>query len=448
MKQTYSIDMINGPLLKNIVLFAVPLMFTNFLQILFNAADTIVVGKFAGETALAAVGATGSIVFLITSLFNGLATGSNVVIARCMGIKKDELISRAVHTSIFVALGGGAILTVIGFIFARSFLIAMSTPKDIIDLSNLYMQIYFCGSLFLLVYDFGAAILRSKGDTQRPLYFLFAGGILNVVLNLIFVIVFQMSVAGVAIATVVSQAVSACLVLIALVKEEDATHLDFCKLRLDETIAWDIIKIGVPAGIQGIVFSLSNVVIQSNINSFNSSTIVAANSAGANIENFAYIGMMAFTQATITFTSQNMGAGKKDAVLKIMLVTLALTVLSSLLISALVYGFGNTLLSFYTNEAMVREYGMIRLKYVVVWLFLNGILDVFVCSMRGMGVSTLPTLLMIIGICGLRLVWLYFAFPYYQTLESIYICFPISWLFTSIIQFILWIFVYKKNVKI
>ena len=177
MKQTYSIDMINGPLLKNIVLFAVPLMFTNFLQILFNAADTIVVGKFAGETALAAVGATGSIVFLITSLFNGLATGSNVVIARCMGIKKDELISRAVHTSIFVALGGGAILTVIGFIFARSFLIAMSTPKDIIDLSNLYMQIYFCGSLFLLVYDFGAAILRSKGDTQRPLYFLFAGGI-------------------------------------------------------------------------------------------------------------------------------------------------------------------------------------------------------------------------------------------------------------------------------
>ena len=447
MNKTHSIDMINGPLLKNIILFAVPLMFTNFLQILFNAADTIVVGKFAGETALAAVGATGSIVFLITSLFNGLSTGSNVVIARYIGLKKDDLTSKAVHTSIVMALGGGILLTVIGVVFAKTFLLAMSTPDDIVDLSNLYMQIYFCGSLFLLVYDFGAAVLRSKGDTQRPLYYLFAGGILNVVLNLIFVIVFQMSVAGVAIATVVSQAVSAGLVMMTLLREEDATRIDIHQLKLDNTIAWDILKIGFPAGIQGVVFSLSNVVIQSNINSFDSSTIVAANSAAANIENFTYIGTMAFTQATITFTSQNIGAGKKEAVLKIMLVTLALTVSSSFLIGVLVYGFGDTFLGFYTNDAIVRGYGMIRLKYVVLWLFLNGILDVFVCSMRGMGISTLPTVLMIIGICGVRLVWLYFAFPYYHTLESIYICFPISWLFTSVIQFVLWLWVYKKNIK-
>lgn len=447
MRAKYRIDMVEGPLLRNIIIFAVPLMFTNFLQMLFNAADTIVVGKFAGEAALAGVGATGSIVFLITSVFNGLGMGANVLIARFIGLNDEDKIKKSVHTSMLMALVAGVILTFVGMMFSQSLLKLMSTPKDIIDLSQLYLNIYFCGSIFLLVYNFGAAVLRSKGDTQRPLYFLIISGVINAVLNLFFVIVLHLSVAGVAIATVISEGISAVLVWMTLMRENDATRLDMHQLYFDMPIVKDIIKIGVPAGIQGVVFSLSNVVIQSYINSFNSSMIVAANSAAANIENFAYIGMMAFTQATLTFTSQNVGARNPHAIFKIMWVTLALTVVSSAFIGALLCFFGNPLLGLYTNEVEVQAYGMIRLQYVVAWLFLNGVLDVFVNSMRGMGVSTSPTLLMILGICGFRLIWLYYAFPYYQSLKSIYICFPISWVLTSFVQFGLWIFVYRKTMS-
>lgn len=442
-----TIDMVNGPLLKNIFVFAVPLMFTNFLQILFNAADTVVVGKYAGGSALAAVGATGSIVFLLTSIFNGLGMGSNVIIAKLLGSKDDEKISKAVHTSMTIAMMGGVALAIIGLLFAKNLLRMMSTPSDIISLSELYMRIYFCGVFFLLVYNFGSAVLRSKGDTKRPLYFLMISGGLNVVLNLIFVIVFKWSVAGVALATVISEAVSAVLVCYTLMKETDATKLEIKKLKLDPHLALEIMKIGIPAGIQGMVFSISNVVIQSSINSFNSSTIVAGNSAGSNIEGFVYIGMMAFTQATITFTSQNIGAKKYSAINRILWVTLFLTTLSAALVGFIVWYFGDFFLSFYTNEQAVVDVGMIRLTYVALWLALNGVLDVFVCSMRGMGASTLPTVVMLVGICGVRLVWLWTVFPAHPTLEVIYLCFPISWIVTSIIQAILWFFVHKKTVQ-
>lgn len=446
-KKNHSIDMVNGPLLKNIFIFAIPLMITNFLQILFNAADTVVVGKFAGQEALAAVGATGSLVFLMTALFNGLGTGANVIIAKLLGSKNDEKISKAVHTSIFIAIAGGVFLAFMGIFLARTCLVAMSTPSSIIDLSELYMRIYFLGSLFLLVYNFGSAVLRSKGDTQRPLYFLMISGVLNVILNLFFVIVLKMSVAGVALATVISEAVSAILVWITLANEEDATRLEVKKLRLDATLAWEIMKIGIPAGIQGMVFSISNVVIQSSINSFDSSVIVAGNSAAGNLEGFVYIGMTAFTQATITFTSQNIGASHFDAIKRIFKLTFVLNLASALIMGFVVWFFGPTLLGLYTNDAAVVDVGMIRLTYVALLLFLNGILDIFVCSMRGMGYSTAPTILMILGICGVRLIWIWTIFPIYPTLEVIYLCFPISWIVTSIVQAILWVVLHRKLLR-
>lgn len=440
MKKEKTIDMVHGPLLKNIILFAIPLMLTNLLQMLFNAADTIVVGKFAGQEALAAVGATGSLIFLLTSIFNGLSMGANVVIAKSIGSRSHEKIVKAVHTSIFISIMGGILLTVLGLFFSKILLGWMATPADIINLSELYMRIYFIGSIPMLVYNFGAAILRSKGDTKRPLYFLIVSGVLNAVLNLFFVIVLKMSVAGVATATVISQTVAAILTIRTLMKAQDETHLDLKAIKMDLQIAMDIMKIGVPAGIQGLVFSLSNVVIQSSINSFNSSVIVAGNSAAGNIENFVYIGMMAFTQATVTFTSQNVGARNYPAIKKVLAQTMILTTVSAFLVGLLTYVFGDTILQFYTNEPEVIRVGLIRLKYVALLLFLNGSLDVFVNSMRGMGYSSVPTLVMIAGICGFRLVWLWTIFPMHRTLEVIYLCFPISWIITTLIQGGLWVY--------
>lgn len=447
MENRHSLDMVHGPLLKNLFIFAVPLMFTNFLQMLFNAADTIVVGKFVGETALAAVGATGSIVFLLTSVFNGLSVGANVIVAKLLGGQDEKKTSLAVHTSIFIGLVGGIVLAILGIFFSRTLLTLMSTPEDIIDLSNLYMQIYFIGAVFLLVYNFGSAVLRSKGDTQRPLVYLMISGLLNVGLNLFFVIVLHMSVAGVALATIISEGVSAALVVGTLMREKDATRLELKQLKLNRHIMLEILKIGIPAGIQGMVFSVSNVVIQSSINSFGSSIIVAGNSAGANLENFVYIGMSAFTQATITFTSQNVGAHNYKAIKRILWLTLILATISALLVSVVVWVFGNTFLGLYTNEPAVKEVGMIRLTYVTLWLALNGVLDTFVSSMRGMGYSTMPTIIMLICICGVRLVWIWTVFAAYSSLEVIYLCFPISWIICSIVQFILWHYTHRDFVR-
>lgn len=441
------LDMVHGPLLKNIWIFAVPLMLTNMLQMLFNTADTVVVGRFAGEQALAAVGSTGSLCGLLISLFNGLSVGSNVLIAKYLGAGDHEKIEKSVHTSITMAAISGIFLMVAGFFLSRPLLQLMSTPADIIDLSETYMQIYFAGTFFLLIYNFGSAILRAKGDTKRPLYFLFICGVTNLVLNLLFVIVFHMSVAGVALATLISQALSAFLVCFTLCHEMDATRLDFKQLGIDVSMALDIIRIGVPAGIQGVVFSLSNVVVQSSINSLNSSAIIAGNSAANNIENFVYIGMSAFNQSCLTFTSQNVGAHNYKRISQIMRTTMLLSIISSVGIGVAVRYFGHSLLSLYTSEPAVIEAGLVRLTYVSMLLFLNGILDVFVDSMRGMGFSTLPTVLMIVGICGIRLTWLLTVFPAHHSLEVIYLCYPLSWSVTSLILGILWFFVHRKIMK-
>ena len=438
--------MANGPLLKNIFIFAIPLIFTNILQMLFNSADTIIVGKFAGDQALAAVGATGSIVFLITSLFNGLATGTNVIVARYIGTGNKDKIKDSIHTSIALASAGGVLLTFVGLFFSKLFLQMMDTPSDFIDLSATYMRIYFLGVIFLLLYNFGSAILRSRGDTQRPLYFLMLSGALNVVLNFITVKFLNLSVIGAAAATVASEAVSAFLVLRVLVNEKDSTKLDLRHLYFDKESFLEILRIGIPAGLSGAVFALSNVVIQSSINSFDSTDIVAGNSAGANIENFVYIGYMAFNQATITFTSQCMGAGRFDRIKEIMVKTLILVVIGAVVMGVAVYLSGPLVLTLYTDKPAVIDVGMIRIKYVAALLVFNGILDVFVNSLRGMGSSSLPTILMIIGICGVRLLWIYTMFPLHRTLETIYLCFPLSWIVTSIVEFILWIIVYRKVV--
>ena len=440
-----SMDMANGPLLKNILIFSIPLIFSNILQMFFNSADTIIVGKFAGDKALAAVGSTGSIVFLITSLFNGLATGTNVVVARYIGTGNKDKIKDSVHTSIALATAGGIVLTFIGLFFSKVFLRMMSTPEDFIDLSATYMRIYFMGVIFLLLYNFGSAILRSKGDTQRPLYFLLISGVLNIVLNFITVYFFHLSVIGAASATVASEALSAFLVLNVLFHEEDATRLDMKHLYFDKESILDIMRIGIPAGLSGAVFALSNVVIQSSINSFNSTDVVAGNAAGNNVENYVYIGYMAFTQATITFTSQCMGAGRLDRIKQIMVTTMAMVVVGAIIMGTVVYLAGPFVLRFYTDKPEVVAVGMVRIRLVASLLVLNGILDVFVNSLRGMGVSTLPTILMVVGICGVRLLWIYTMFPIHHTLESIYLCFPISWAVTSIVEFILWIIVYRRT---
>lgn len=445
--KTQTIDMVNGPLLKNICIFSVPLMLTNLVQMMFNAADAVVMGRFAGQQALAAVGATSSLCFLLISLFNGLSVGSNVVIARYLGANDLGKVEKSVHTSIATAMLSGVFLMIVGFFASRPLLQMMSTPTDIIDLSELYMRIYFVGTFFTLIYNFGAAIFRSVGDTKRPLYFLLISGLIKVVLSLLFVIVFQWGVAGVALSTAIGQAIAAAMVCLTLIKEKGPHHLDFKKLSIDVPMALDIIKIGVPAGIQGMVFALSNVVIQSSINSFNSSVIVAGNSAANNIENFVYIGMSAFTQACITFTSQNIGAHKLQRVGTIFKQSMLLTILSAASIGFLAWFFGEFFLGLYTPDAAVVEAGMVRLLWVTMPLWLNGVLDVFVASMRGFGYSTGPTILTIVGICGVRLTWIWTVFQLHRSLDVIYMCFPLSWIITSIVLGLYWFKCYRKLMK-
>lgn len=441
------LDMVNGPLLKNIIVFSLPVMATMLLQMLFNAADTIVVGNFAGPNALAAVGSTGAIFFLITALFFGLATGVNVIIANAIGANDSDRVQRGVHTAIALSVICGLIATVVGLGASRFVLTLIDTPANILEDSILYMRIIFGGSIFLLVYDFGAAILRSKGDTKGPLYFLIFSGIVNVLLNLFFVIVLHMSVAGVAIATNISQAISAVLVILSLIKDTGICHLNLSKLCLDKASVLQIVKIGVPAGIQGATFALSNVVIMSSINSFHSSTIVAANTTSANIENFVYIGMDAFSAAVMTFTSQNIGAKNYDKIKKIMLSTLALDISFTFLLGFGAYLGSDFFLGLYTNDPMVIKYGAIRLFYVAIFLFLNATLDIFVSSLRGMGYSTSPTIIMLLGVCLFRLLYLWIYFPSHHTLEVIYAVFPISWILTSLALFIQWVYVYRKIMK-
>lgn len=444
-KQGYQIDMLNGPLVGKILLFALPLMLSSLLQLLFNAADVVVVGRFAGKEALAAVGSNGSLINLFVNLFIGLSVGTNVVIARDLGAGKPEHVRRSVHTSITLALISGVFLAIAGVFLSRQMLELMSSPPDVIDLSALYLRIYFLGMPGNLVYNFGAAILRAQGDTRRPLYYLTAAGVINVVLNLIFVIPLQMSVAGVAIATIISQYVSAVLVLLALIRDNGVIHLDLKALSLDWRTVKRILRVGLPAGLQSTLFSISNVVIQSSINSFGSA-VVAGSSAAGNIEGFIYVCTNAFHQAALTFISQNYGAGQCKRVDRIAILCLIYGSFMSLVIGNLIYIFGAPLTSLYApGETEVIAQAVVRLGYVAAFHFLCAFMDIMVGILRGLGHSVVPMIVSLIGSCALRLVWIATIFQAYPTPSCLYVSYPISWAITALAHTIFFFAIRKRT---
>lgn len=441
----YEIDMCTGSILRKMLMFAVPLMFSSILQLLFNAADIVVVGRYAGDNSLGAVGSTTSLINLLTNLFVGLSVGANVLVAHYYGAKEKGDLRKAVHTVITISILSGILLTVIGLVGARQFLIWMDTPTKVLPLATTYLRIYFVGMTATMVYNFGAAILRAVGDTKRPLYYLIFAGAVNVGLNLLFVIKFDMDVAGVALATVISQCISAGLVLRCLIKETGGIHLDLRCLGIDKSNFMKILQVGLPAGFQGMLFSLSNVVIQSSVNGFGE-TIVAGNSAAGNIEGFVYMAMNAFHQAAISFTSQNIGAGRYDRVNKILYTAQLYVVIVGLSMGLAVVKFGEPLLGLYTNNPVVVDAGMIRLKYIVTLYFLCGMMDVMVGSLRGLGYAIMPMIVSLIGACGLRLVWIatIFKLPEFHTIEMIYITYPITWTLTLLAHIICFMIVRRR----
>lgn len=444
----YEIDMCSGPILPKLLKLTLPLMLSSVLQLLFNAADIIVVGNFASDNSLAAVGSTSSLVNLVTNLFLGLSTGANVMTSRYMGAKDDVRVSKTVHTSIFLSIVSGAILTVIGVLFADKMLLLMKTPTEVLDLSTLYLRIYFCGMIAMMIYNFGSSILRSKGDTKRPLYYLTFAGIVNVGLNLILVIFLKMDVAGVALATVISQCVSALLIIRCLMKETDAFRFSFKKLLPDRVITGKILGIGFPAGFQGVVFSLSNVVIQSSINSFGP-IVMAGSAAAASIEGFVWVSMNAFSQGALTFTSQNIGAAKYSRINRIALISCSCAAAAGLILGNLAYLFGDVLLGIYDPRPEIIPPGLTRMSLVCVFYFTCGLMDCIVGSIRGMGYAVTPTIVSLLGACGLRILWIFtiFTIPEYHTEFMLFLSYPISWTITFAAHFICYLFMRRRFPK-
>lgn len=444
-KAGYQIDMVHGPLAGKILLFALPLMLSSLLQLLFNAADVVVVGRCAGKEALAAVGSTGSLINLLVNLFVGFSVGTNVVVARDLGAGREEDVHASVHTAIAISLISGVFLTALGVGLARQLLIWTSSAPDVIDLATIYLRIYFCGMPVNMLYNFGAAILRAQGDTRRPLYYLAIAGVTNVALNLLFVIVFQMSVAGVALATIISQAISALLVLGCLMRDQGPLHLDLRALHLDKRVVRRILQVGLPAGFQGIVFSLSNVVIQSSINSFGSTAVIAGSSASSNIEGFVYVSMNAFYQTDLTFTSQNYGAGECRRVDRSLILCQLYSLIFGLVLGNLAVFFGHPLASIYApGEEDVIAQAMLRLKYVCSLYCLCGVMDVMVGVLRGLGYSVVPMVVSMAGACGTRLLWVATIFQAYHTPEVLYSSYPVSWAITAAIHIAFFLLIRKK----
>ncbi len=431
MNKKYEIDMCRGSVFKKMLLFAIPLMCSSILQLLFNAADIVVVGRFAGDNALAAVGSNSALINLLTNLFVGLSIGSNVLTAQYYGAKKDTDLKETVHTSMLISIYSGLILTVIGILGARVLLEMMQAPPEVLDLAVLYLRIYFVGMTSTMVYNFGSAILRAVGDTKRPLYYLLGAGIINVILNLFFVIACKMGVAGVALATAVSQTISAVLVVRCLIQEQSGIHLELKELAISKEKFFRIMRIGLPAGFQGTVFSLSNVVIQSAVNSFGN-IAVAGNSAAANIEGFVYMAMNAFYQATISFTSQNYGASQYKRIYKILFTGELYVIITGIVLGNLAVFLGDSLLGIYSPSTKVIAAGMARLKIICTVYALCGVMDVLVGALRGIGYSVVPMIVSLIGACGLRLLWVatIFKIPQYHNLTTVYLSYPITWTIT------------------
>lgn len=437
------IDMVNGSLLINIVLFAIPVMLTGILQLLFNACDMVVVGRFAGSEALAAVGSTSSLTNLLVNTFLGLSVGANVITAHSLGAREYKETKVIVHTAITMSVACGVILAVLGLFLSKICLEAMGTPDDVINLSVLYMRVYFVGMPFTMLYNFGSAIMRAQGNTTKPLMYLSIAGVVNIVLNLILVIIFKLSVAGVAIATTASQAIAGMMIIRNLMKQEGPCHIDLRELRIDYRTFLRIVRIGLPAGINSMVFSFANVQIQSSINSFGSSAM-AGSSAAASLEGFVYTSMNSIHQAALNFTGQNIGAGKKERIPKILINCLIVVTVIGLIMGFSMYGAGRKLLAFYTSNPSDIEYGMMRLKVVLLFYFSCGQMEAFVGVIRGLGYSLTPTIVSLIGACGLRIVWLATAFGMYHDMYVLFASYPVSWIVTTIAHMICYFIVMKK----
>ena len=439
-------DMTEGPLLPKILSFSVPLILTGILQLLYNAADVIVVGNFAGHEALAAVSSTGSLINLLVNVFMGLSVGASVVIARSYGARDITGMRRAEHTAMTVALFMGIGVGIMGFLLARPMLELMDSPPDVIDGASLYVRIYFLGMPANMIYNFGAATLRAVGDTKRPMYYLIIAGMVNVALNLVLVILFHLDVAGVAIATVASQVVSMVLVLMCLLRSHGVIHLSLSECRVDRKSLREIIRIGLPAGLQGSLFSISNVLIQSSVNSFGS-MVVAGNGVASNLEGFVYTAMNAQHQADMTFASQNLGAGKYDRVRRTMWCCLGTVTAIGLGMGLIMYRFGAPLMSLYNSDPGVISNGMIRMGIIMPTYFLCGLMDVMVGQMRGIGYSITPMIVSLTGACLLRIVWIMTVFAADRTLYTLYISYPISWGVTFAIHFICYLILSPRKLR-
>ena len=439
----YEIDMCNGSILDKLVSFSIPLMLSGILQLLFNAVDIIVVGQFTGNEALAAVGSTTALINVFVNLFIGISLGASVLAARFYATGQEKEMSETVHTSITLALISGIAMGIIGVIAAKGALELMDTPDNVLNLSTLYMRIYFMGMPFFMLYNYGAAILRAVGDTKRPLLFLIISGATNVVLNLLLVIQFHLGVAGVAIATVISQCISCILVLRCLYLSDGSYQLRFNKLGMKTRYVKQIFQIGIPAGIQSTIINFSNVLLQSSVNSFGS-VAMAGYTAANNILGFLYVSVNSITQACMSFTSQNYGVRKFKRMDKVLLECLGLTVIVALVLGGGSYLFGAELMHIYTKSTNVIECGIDIMLYTTVTYFFCGIMDLLPGALRGMGHSTVPMILSVIGTVGTRIVWIYVIFPCHRSLDFLFISYPVSWLLTIVMQVICFYFVRKK----
>lgn len=439
--------MCNGSIMDKLISFSVPLMLSGILQLMFNAVDIIVVGRFSGSEPLAAVGATTALINVFVNLFIGISLGANVLAARYFAAQRDKEMSETVHTSIAFALISGIVMAVVGLLFSKISLQLMGTPDNVIQLSTLYMRIYFLGMPFFMLYNYGAAILRAIGDTKRPLIFLIIAGVTNACLNLLLVIVFEMGVAGVAIATVISQCISCILVLRCLWKSEGSYQLRFHKLSIKKKYLKPIFQVGVPAGIQSTVINFSNVLLQSSVNSFGS-TAMAGYTAANNIFGFLYVSVNSVTQACMSFTSQNYGASKPKRMDRVLIDCIVLSLIVTVILGEGSYLIGHQLLGIYTSDPHVISCGMDILLYTTVTYFLCGLMDLFPGAMRGMGHSVVPMILSIIGTVGVRIIWIFWVFPQYRSLDILFISYPASWLATILMQAVCFYFVRKKVYRI
>ena len=449
----YEMDMTSGNLFKKIIVYTIPIILTGVLQLLYNAADVAVVGRFAGKEALAAVGSTGSLINLIVSLFLGLSVGSSVAYARSIGKGDLDRANRVVHTAVAVSALASIVLTAVGIIFEKDFLLLMDSPPDVIDKATLYMQIYFGGIFFNLLYNFASSVVRANGDTKRPLYILMIAGVINVILNLIFVIVFHMDADGVALATVASQAFSSLAIMYILIKERGPLNFSLSKLRIDKDALKEMVTIGLPSGIQSTFFSISNVIVQSSVNCYgemvgeDSAAVMAGTATASNLEGFVHISMNSVYHGTLNFTSQNYGAKKEENLKKVLIHSLIIVSIIGIIMGISFYLLGPILGQFYTTDAVVIEYARNRMKFVCLLYVLCGVMDVLVGFLRGIGYSMIPMIVSLVGVCAFRIIWIYTVFRSLKTLSSLYISYPISWTITVAVLLACIVAVYPKIKK-